>query len=167
MTASFLAKQIARVGTLHLAAAPERVFPLFTPLGESLWSPGWAPEMLSPASGEPEVGSVFITEHDQQPTGIWVMTHYAPEQGMIGYARVIPSVTAGIIRVECEQEQPTTTRATVTYLLTALSEAGNTVLAEFTEAYYQRWMASWEHAINYYLAHGRLLAHDHLRHPSE
>ncbi|HLY32339.1 MAG TPA: SRPBCC family protein [Ktedonobacterales bacterium] len=166
MTTPFAATQVIRSETLHLAAPPTQVFPLFTPLGEKAWSPEWQPTMLAPMSGEPAAGTVFITEHDQQPIGVWVMTLYAPERGVIGYVRVTPGITAGMIQVECEPDQGETTRATVTYTLTALSEAGNAAMADLTEAHYRHWMASWETAINHYLAHGRPLAHTHPPTPS-
>lgn len=47
-----------QVGTFHLNAPRERVFPLFTPEGERAWAPGWEPKFLS---GSEERGSAFTT----------------------------------------------------------------------------------------------------------
>lgn len=49
------------------------------------------------------------------------------------------------------------TKAQVSYTYTALSESGNKFIVGFTQSYYDDWLASWERAINHYLATGETL----------
>src|SRR5512135_1664224 len=49
----FAAATVTRTGHLTFDAPVEKVFPLFTPLGERNWAPGWNPEILYPADGTP------------------------------------------------------------------------------------------------------------------
>ncbi len=147
---------VSRTATIHLSAAPEQAFPLFTPIGEKLWSPEWNPQPRYPTSGEPEVGAVFVTEHhgehQYEPTSVWVIAQYDPAQTLISYARVTPGVTAGLITVHCQPGDDEATLTNVTYTLTALGEAGEARLGAFTEAHYKQWMVEWETAINACLA---------------
>src|SRR5258706_16458471 len=42
------AKAITHRGLIRLAAPVERVFPLFGPVREKLWAPGWNPQIVYP-----------------------------------------------------------------------------------------------------------------------
>ncbi len=159
LSTGFRVTHVTRTATIRLSAAPEQAFPLFTPIGEKLWSPEWNPQPRYPTSGEPEIGAVFVTEHhgehQHEPTSVWVIAQYDPAQTLISYARATPGVTAGLITVHCLPGDGETTRAAVTYTLTALAEAGEARLGAFTAAHYREWMGEWETAINGYLAHMR------------
>jgi hypothetical protein len=156
---AFIAQQITRSHTIHLPATPSEVFPLFSPLGEKHWAHGWDPEMLSPSSGEAQVGSVFTTQHANKPTQIWTIIAYASEQAQVSYLNVLPDSHVSRIEVSCEAEGTQATLARITYTLTALTSQGNTYLDEFTQEYYQDYISSWETAITHYLLHGHMLAH--------
>jgi hypothetical protein len=153
---SFVAERVTLSQVIHLAAAPSRVFPLFEPLGEKAWAEGWEPIMLFPADGAAQAGGVFTTSHPPQGESIWTMTAYDPASLHLAYLRVTPAVQVSLIEIQCEDVRDGTTRATVTYTLTSLSAAGNEKLAQFA-AHHQHDIASWEQAINYYLAHGHAL----------
>ena len=144
----FAAVHAQRTAALRLAAPPAQAFPLFTPIGEKLWTPEWNPQPYYPPSGEPEVGAVFVTQHQHDPLSVWVIAQYDPAQSLISYARVTPGATAGLIQVQCRAEGDGMTLATVTYTLTSLGEAGVQRLAAFTEGHYRHMMAEWEAAIN-------------------
>jgi len=157
---SFTADHISRTHTIQLAAPPSRVFPLFEPLGEQEWAIDWKPTFLFPATGEAQVGAVFTTQsHQDERESIWTMTHYDPANLQLSYLCVAPGWRTAVIDIRCEAAQDNTTHASISYILTALSESGNEVLSRLTEAHYQTFIASWEKAINHYLASGQALPH--------
>jgi len=135
------------------------VFPLFSPLGEKHWAQDWNPEMLYPASGVAQVGTVFTTQHANKQTRIWTIIAYAREQAQVSYLNVLPDSHVSRIEISCEAEGMQATLACITYTLTALTPQGNTYLDGFTQEYYLAYISSWETAITYYLLHGHLLSH--------
>ncbi len=156
---SFTAERVTMSQTIHLAASPNRVFPLFEPIGEKAWAEGWDPQMLIPADGTAQKGAVFTTSHPAGGESIWTMTAYDPTTLHLAYQRVTPDMQVVFIEIQCEDVQDGTTRATITYTLTGLSAAGNEQLAHL-KAHHQRDVASWEHAINQYLTRGQTPQHD-------
>ena len=153
----FKAKRITRTHIIQLSASPSRVFPLFEPIGEKYWAAGWEPDMVYPESGVAEEGAVFTTQHPDEAKTIWVIVKYDPKRFQIEYARITPDSRVAKIDIRCEDNSAGTTQAYVSYTFTALTEQGNTYIDGFTEEHYQKWMASWETAINYYLHHGQTL----------
>lgn len=139
-----------------LDAAPSHVFPLFEPLGEKAWAEGWEPQMLFPADGTAQAGAVFTTNHPPQGESIWTLTTYDPANLHLAYLRVTPGVQVAFIEIQCEAMGDGSTRATVTYTLTSLSAASNEQVARFA-AHHQHDLASWEQAINFYLARGHAM----------
>ncbi len=156
---SFTSQHISRTRMIHLVAASERVFPLFEPIGEKAWAEGWEPTLLFPDSGAAEEGTIFVTQHPGEADTIWTITTYDLAHCHLTYLRVTPGSRVGFVDAQCQDAPDGTTWASVTYTLTALSEAGNEHLARFTEAYYTDFMAAWEQAMNYYLTHGQRLHH--------
>ena len=155
---SFLAERVIVSQALHLAAPPSRVFPLFEPIGEKAWAEGWEPQMLFPADGMPQQGAVFTTSRPPAGESIWTMVAYDRASLHLAYLRVTPDALVAFIDIQCVDMRDDTTRATVTYTLTGLSDAGNEQLAHL-KAHHQQDIAGWEHAINFYLAHGHTLRH--------
>src|SRR5579864_5921770 len=45
---SFVGQSVTRTGTIHLNGPIARVFPLFEPIPEKLWAPGWEPKVVYP-----------------------------------------------------------------------------------------------------------------------
>ncbi len=156
---TFAAQQITRTHTIHLSAASEVVFPLFSPLGEKHWEPDWNPAMLYPVSGAAQIGTVFTTQHTDEPVKIWTIVGYDREQMRISYLNVAPTSHLSRIDIGCEAIGTQATSTTITYTLTALTPQGNAYLERFTEEHYQVYIASWQRAITHYLAHGQPLAH--------
>jgi hypothetical protein len=153
----FVAQHFTRTQNIHLAAPPERVFPLFGPIGEKRWAAGWEPEMIYPVSGEMEEGMVFITSSPGEVQAIWTIIAFNAAKCCISYLRVTPGSHVATIDIHCEDNLQETTRASIAYTFTALTEQGSDYVARFTEEHYQEWMSSWETAINYYLQHGHPL----------
>ena len=144
---------VHRSARIRLDASPERVFPLFSPLGERAWVPGWAPFFLHPADGEAREGAAFLTRAADEPETIWLIVHHDPDRRVV-YSRVTPGVRAGRVEVQCEPAKGGATTAEVTYTFTALGPRGNELLAALTEDAYRDWIATWETSINHFLATG-------------
>jgi hypothetical protein len=155
----FSAQRVSHTHTIHLEAPASRVFPLFTPAGERAWAADWQPEFLYPATGEPEVGAVFISRHAGEPATIWTIIAYDPARRSLEYLRTTPGSRVGMVRVACEEAPEGTTRAAITYTFTALNDEGNAYLAGFTAEHYRAYLAGWERAIGHYLRTGQQLPH--------
>src|SRR5437879_5188037 len=57
-SAGFAAKSVTHTGTIHLESSIDRVFPLFGPVREKEWAPGWNPQIVFPAGKEVAEGMV-------------------------------------------------------------------------------------------------------------
>lgn len=145
---NFGAKRVVRTHSILLNAPVEKVFPLFTPLGEKAWVEGWNPQILHPASGEAAEGMVFVTRHIGEPDTIWTISGYQPERFFVRYVRVSPESRLGVVEVSCAAADAGKTKAIVTYEFTALSEKGNEFIDGFTEEHYRQYISEWESAIN-------------------
>ena len=137
---------IRRTGTVDVACPAAEAFAYFTPDGEGLWVPDFDPEYLHPLSGERREGAIFTTAHGGEHT-LWMIVRFSPADGVAEYARVTPGSRRGIVRVALEATGAASTRATVSYELMALTDAGDAVLAEMTEAAYAGMLADWERRI--------------------
>jgi len=130
-----------QVGTFHLNAPRERVFPLFTAEGERAWAPGWQPKILS---GSRERGSAFITTAHSGSTVTWIVTEYRPAEGRVSYARLVQDSNIGIVDVVCTEAADGGTDISVRYTLTAVSEAGRHFVAQFlSEPHYTTMIDEW------------------------
>ncbi|MEU6541224.1 SRPBCC family protein [Streptomyces sp. NPDC047000] len=137
-------------GTLHVALPPDQAFRLFTPRGEEDWAPGWAPRFPAAAAidqiDDTAPGTVFET-HAEGCTTTWMVVDRVPGRS-IRYARVVPHRNAGTVTVALDSaENPSPgSRVTVTYELTALTDAGRRHLEEFASGY-AAYLRSWQDAI--------------------
>jgi hypothetical protein len=134
-----------------VACAPADAFVYFTPEGERLWVAGFDPEYLHPFPGEQRPGAIFTTTHGGEDT-LWMILRFSPGEGVAEYARVTPGSRRGIVHVALEATGAAAARATVSYELTALSDAGDTVLAAMTESAYTDMLVDWEQRIARVLA---------------
>ena len=145
------AERAVRTGHFTVDAIPEKVFPLFTPLGELHWAAGWKPEVLYPADGHPVEGLLFRTpDHGGM---YWWLTRYEPEKQTIEYHAIVPDGFARNIRVQCKSAAGRT-EVTVTDTYIGLSEHGNHFIESLDEAMYQKKMKGWEEPITRYLKTG-------------
>ena len=138
---------VRRTGRLSVPLLPARAFPLFTPLGERRWAPGWDPLFHFPADGEARAGALFSTRGEDGRETLWVIVDWRPERRRVRYARVTPGLRAGTVEVACAPGPDRTTVATVTYDLAALSPEGDADLATRTESWYAGFLAEWEQQI--------------------
>jgi len=136
-----MAAAATQVGTFHLNAPRQRVFPLFTAEGERSWAPGWEPRILS---GSGERGSAFMTTGHNGSTVTWIVTDYRPAEGRVSYARLVQDSNIGIVDVICTQSARGGTDISVRYTLTPLTEGGRSFVAEFlSDQHYTTMLDEW------------------------
>jgi hypothetical protein len=132
---------------VHLDAPFDQTVPLFGPIGEREWAPDWSPRMIYPADGSfPAKGSVF-TSSGKHGEEIWVLTGYDAQNGLISYLVVLPGYLVTEIEIHVKKQGETKSSAEVTYRKTALSPAGDEMVASFSENTGSH-AEHWEHAIS-------------------
>jgi hypothetical protein len=142
----------------RLHAPPERVFPLLCPVQETEWGDGWLPELVISSSGVAERDCVFITT-DELEKAIWYVTRHEPEELFIEMLKIVPGVTACRLEIRLSNDGAGCA-ADISYSHTSLGPAGDEFVAKFTADYYQKFMQSWEKALNHYLTTGQMLVND-------
>jgi hypothetical protein len=143
-----------------LAAPPERVLPLLTPLGERSWAPGWEPELRwQPPHGA--VGTLFVIRHPGEPETVWLLDTFDPGAGHVHYLHLTPGSDVTEIDIQLRPGPEKGTRAEVRYTWTALTEAGNAKVRRHTPEEFLHSMQSWERQLNHYLQTGKRLEHPH------
>jgi len=152
---------ISRTATITLNDSPDKILPLFTAYGETLWIAGWKPEYVYPEDGEAKSNSVWKTQHDEDtPETIWATIKYDTEAHSVTYLNVTPEKQVTRIDIHCKAADDGKTQAQITYTITALGQAGFDFISALTQEHYDHWMKkSWEMAINYYLHHGKPAPH--------
>lgn len=148
-------RRVTRCYSQHVAAEPERVFPLLCPVRERDWVDGWDADIVYSATGVAELGCVFTTPREGEADTIWTVSRYEPPRA-IELVMVTPGSRVGLLRIGLEPE-PGGTACTVEYTFTSLGPAGNAFVDAYTEDAYVAKMKGWERAINHYLATGLLL----------
>jgi hypothetical protein len=141
--------------TLSLDAPAADALPLFGPIREAEWSPGWAPRFVHPPEGAQRDGVVFTTTTGSAARlQLWVLTEYDLAAGRVAYVVTEPGFLVTEIKVQVVPDGARC-RATVTYRRSALDPAANHVV----DALDAHWTAAqgphWEAAINAALARGR------------
>lgn len=149
--------RVRRTYRQHLDAPPDRVFPLLCPVREADWVPGWDPSLVFSTSGVAEDDCVFIMPDDDTDDAIWVITRHDAAAHVVAFVKVTPGHTVSRIEITLASDAPERTVATVTYQYTALSDAGEAFVRDFTEAAYVDFMQQWERQLNHYLRTGRML----------
>jgi hypothetical protein len=149
-------KQITNTGMLNLKGPPDEVFPLFTPMGEYQWIPGWEVELIHPQTPEPQQGTVFVNSHFPDVKTYWLTISYDTEQRLAIYANVTPDVWIMRLDITCEAGSEDNTLAQMTYAMTSLSDHGNKVLDHmFNQESFNERIAQFEKWINFSLVHGK------------
>ena len=147
---------VSRTATITLHDSPDKILPLFTAYGETLWVTGWNPEYVYPQDGEAKTGSVWKTQHDEDdPETVWVTINYDTETHSVTYVNVTPNKQVTRIDIQCDALDELKTSAQITYTITALGEKGTDYIKQLTQEHYDHWMQhSWKKAINHYLQSG-------------
>lgn len=141
----------------RLVAPPDAVFPLLCPVREAEWVRGWDPRLVITGSGVAEPGCVFFTGPEAAES-IWVVTTHRPPE-RVEFVKVTSGETVCRIAIVLEPDgnEGEGTLAEVTYEYTAIGEAGEDVVARFTEEHYLEFMEEWESSLNHFLETGKKL----------
>ncbi len=143
--ATFVAERASHRHSFLLPMAPAQSIAYFTPEGERAWAEDWDPVYVHPATGEAEEGMVFTTTAGSEET-LWLLTKYEPGAGRAEYARITPGSRIAIVKVACEPEGAQT-RVTVSYMITALTEAGNGYVREMSARRFADYIDTWPASI--------------------
>lgn len=157
---SFVAKSVTHTATIRLQGPLDRVFPLFGPIGEKEWAPGWNPQIVYPIGPEVAEGMVFTVDDGAHGAAFWTITRYDPAAQRIAYVNVIPGFLVNRIEIACRAAGGQTD-VTITYQHTALSDGGNEFVTHADDAMFEKRMAHWQHAINHLLTTGRRISATH------
>ena len=149
---------VRRTGEITLHASVEKVFPLFGPVDEAKWAPGWQPAIKH--GGNAEVGTVFTTDGSgNQAT--WIVSRYDGQQRIMQYTVVFPEDRVVQIDIECQSRNANEARCSVAYAMTALSEAGRQRVDHYTQEKHNERLAHWQMAMNHYFETGtRIESHE-------
>lgn len=151
---------VSRTASITLNESPDKILPLFTAYGETLWITGWNPEYVYPKDGKAKTGSVWKTQHDENdPETVWLTIDYDTETHSVTYVNVTLNKQVTRIDIQCNTLDDGKTSAQVTYTITALGQKGADYIKKLTQEHYDHWMLSWEKGINYYLHHGKAAPH--------
>ena len=155
----FEAARITRTSRITLNGPLSEVFPLFGPIKESEWAPGWAPRIIYLTGDFIEEHMVFTiaSHHGQEPDSTWTVSRYQPENAFVEYTVFAPE-RLWWITIQCrESVQEKHTEAEVTYCYTGLTERGNLINQKALEKMFAHDLKDWEEEINFYLETGRRL----------
>lgn len=143
--------RIERTHTITIDAPIARAFPLFTPLGETLWVDGWKPEFLHPTNGATERFMVFRTGTGAGET-LWTCSDWEPERHFVRYVRVTPASRFGFVEVQARAVSATRTDVAVTYRYVSLNADGEAELAALSDVAFRAMIDGWQGAASEWLA---------------
>ncbi|MGD0038036.1 MAG: hypothetical protein ABSC53_12190 [Bacteroidota bacterium] len=149
----FIPRIASFTGRLHLNGSVERVFPLFSPIGEKQWVPGWDPEILHPSGSFWEEGLIFRTS-EESGTAIWIVSNLDISAHRVRYHRVEPTHYVARIDVTCDVVSIGVTDVSTVYKFVGLSEEGNNAINLMTEEEYAAKMVRWTTWLERCLASG-------------
>ena len=132
------------------------IFPLYCPVRELDWAPGWNPSLVISQSGVAEEDCVFVTETEGAES-IWVVTEHDPVTFRLQMWKLTPGITTCRLDIRLLPIAAGRTRATITYTHTSLGPKGDEFVRAFTREHYESFMGHWETAMNHYLRTGRML----------
>jgi hypothetical protein len=139
----FEARSIELSGSFTLPLPPAAAFPLFSPVGEKRWVPGWDPELVHPPGVEWERGLIFRTR-EERGDAIWVVTALDRERQEVEYHRVEAGRYVARVHVRCSDAGYGATRVQVTYTFVGLSDVGNADIAAMSQGAYVEKMQRWQ-----------------------
>lgn len=141
----------------QIKAPPEVVFPLLCPVMEVKWVPGWMPGTVISGSGVAEQGCVFTTPSKPHDS-VWLISEHDPVGYRLEMYKVSPGHTLTRVEISLTGVDDDGTSASVAYEVTVIGEAGEKFIEDFTEEWYEKFMQSWEKALNHYVRTGKKIA---------
>ena len=156
-TSDFKAKRVERYYIQTINAALAKVHSLICPVKEAEWLDGWDYDLIFSHSGFAEKGCVFTSRSAGEKDSIWLITQRDDAAFKTVFARITPESRVAEVTVRIEDGGEQTSRVHITYTITALNEAGNRFIENFTEENFVKDMKFWEATMNHYLATGSAL----------
>ena len=141
---AFRPLHIDRSGEFVLPLPLGHAFPLFSPEGERAWIPTWDPEYLHPDHPSNAPGTLF--EPPMAAKKRFGCADLQSERSHRAVRPLLPASRVGTVQAHCHEEAPARTRVSVSYSLTAITPAGNAVLAALTPEKYAM-LHDWQDAI--------------------
>jgi hypothetical protein len=141
------AQRISRSASIRLKAPVETVFPLFGPVEEMKWAPGWSPEILYGGSDVQE-RLMFRTpgRYPDEEYYTWTIIRYSLSDHFVEYL-VSSKNRIWFITVRCEPFDEET-EAEVSYCYTGFDERAVTRNAESLDNMFAQDLRDWEKHIN-------------------
>ena len=140
--------------TIELKGLVADVTPLFGPVREAEWAPGWTPRFIHPATGAQHEGVVFTTASANGKERLWLLTAYDVKEGRVEYVFITPGFTANEIKIRVVPDGEKQCKATITYRHSALVPEGNEEVVKLDGHWAEQQRLHWEAAINAALAKG-------------
>ena len=156
-TSDFKANRVTRNYIQTINAEPSRVHALICPVKEAEWLDGWDYDLIFSHSGFAEPGCVFISRSEGEKDTIWLITRRDDQACETEFARMTPGSRVAHVSVRIEEDGKHISRVHITYAITALTEAGNKFIENFTEENFVKDMQFWEATMNHYLETGKAL----------
>jgi hypothetical protein len=161
MTAAiFSSERISKTSVIALNGPLAAVFPLFGPIREKEWAPGWDPQILFSTTNLVDEHMVFKSPAHLghgEPDYVWTLSKYRPEEGFLEYTVYSPE-RLWWITISCYEQTPDKrTSAEITYTYTGLTAKGNALNEKSLAMIYAHDLEDWEGAINHYLESGEKL----------
>jgi len=154
---NFKAKRITRNYVQRIQAAPSVVHALICPVREAEWLDGWDYRLIFSHSGLAEKGCVFTSRSPGEKDTIWLITRRDDAACETHFARITPDSRVAEVTVRIDDGGEQTCHVNISYTITALTEAGNTFIDNFTEENFVNDMKFWEATMNHYLKTGKAL----------
>ena len=134
--------------TISLKGSIAEVTPLFGPVREAEWAPGWAPHFLHPPEAGQREGAVFTTTTKDGKERLWMLTAYDVPQGRVEYVFIAPGFTANQIKIQVTPDGERQCKATITYRHSAITPEGNEEVNKLDADWAEQQRVHWEAAIN-------------------
>lgn len=131
-------------GRFEVALSAPAAIDLFTPEGERLWVPGWAPTY--PAGEASETAGTVFTTHVGNASTIWTIIQIDRTAGAAAYSRVTPGHHAGTVRVWCVDAGEGRCAVKVAYDMSLLGD-DPVELAAYAQPAFDEMMLEWSGAV--------------------
>ena len=160
---NFKAKRVTRQYVQTIGAEPSVVHALICPVKEAEWLDGWDYDLIYSQSGVAEYGCVFTSQNEGEQS-IWLITKRDDVTRETEFARVTPGFRVALVAVRIAEGGHQTSRVHISYTITALSEAGNAFVDNFSQENFVEDMQFWEATMNHYLQTGKALPQSDTEH---
>jgi hypothetical protein len=141
-------------GSVTLEVEPSEAFPLFSPVGERQWVPGWKPDLLYPIGVDWAEGQLFCTR-EEYGDAIWIVSRLDKANWNVFYYRVEPGRYVARIDIRVIPYDHGHSQVLIVYSFVGLSEAGNNEIEGMSQRAYDEKMKRWSAWLETYLGQKR------------